>query len=617
MKNLARSIVAAAATAMLAGGCTSNGPARVQTPSSAPNVQRGGTLVLAAEHDVDTDPQEASSPTSLELLKCCLLRTLYTTNGLAVGQGGADLQPDLATGPPTVSDDGLTWTIKMKRGLHYAPPLAATEITSPDIVRALEREAQMGTGAGGYASYYSAILGFDQAVSGRAQTISGLSTPDDHTLVIQLTQPTGDLGWRLAMPAAAPIPPVGTYPLGAAAGHATDYGRFLVASGPYMFDGSAKVDFSKPLNEQAPASGSVPGRSMTLVRNPSWRPATDPLRPAYPSAMHLTIGGTTSSLYAKVRSGDLDLVLDPAPPSGIVDHYTSDPALQTRLFVDPMNAVDFISMNVAAPPFDDVHVRRALNWITDKAGAVRLDGGVVAGEAARHVFPDGVLDDALQSYDRYATPGEAGDLEKAKAEMAQSKYAGADGLCDAPECKNVLALTTTAYPAPRVAALWKEDYARLGITLEVKAVPEASSRTRCGVPSDRVPLCLSVGWSQGYPDARTFGEPLFSSAGLYPFCCNYGVFGATPVQLLRWGYAVSSVPDLDDRLAKCAAIVVGADRDSCWADLDRYLMEQVVPWVPVMNPNQATIVSSHITNFSFDQLGQMPALDHLATDRTG
>ena len=110
---------------------------------------------------------------------------------------------------------------------------------------------------------------------------------------------------------------------------------------------------------------------------------------------------------------------------------------------------------------------------------------------------------------------------------------------------------------------------------------------------------------------------MFLSASLYPFCCNYSSLGATQAQLQRWGSPDSSIPDLDDRLARCSAIQAGPDRDGCWADLDRYLMEQIVPWVPVMNPNEQTIVSSHVTNFSFDQLGQMPALDHLATDRTG
>ena len=600
---------------MLTAACTGDGRQSIETPTSAPNVRRGGTLFLAAGHDVGVDPQQASDPVSLELFKCCLLRTLYTTNGLALGQGGSNLQPDLASGSPTISDDGLTWTIVMKSGIHYAPPFAGTEITSPDIVRALEREAEVG--AGGYASYYSPIAGFDDSVAGRALSISGLSTPDAHTLVVRLTKPTGDLGWRLAMPAAAPIPPYGTYPLGAAAGHATDYGRFLVASGPYMFDGAPKIDFSKPLDEQIPASGYVPGRSIRLVRNPSWRSSTDPLRPAYPSSMHVAIGGDAGALYAKVGSGDLDLVLDLPPPRAILQRYTTDPELQTRLYLSPINSVEFISMNVAAPPFDDVHVRRALNWAVDKTGAVRLAGGPLAGVPAGHVFPDGLLDNALQTYDRYATANEGGDLDKAKAEMAQSKYAGPDGLCDAPECKNVLALTPTAELAPKVATFWKEGFAPLGITLELRSSRGSSARTRCGIPSGRVPLCLWVNWAQGYPDAYTFGEPLFSSAGLYPSCCNYGVLGATQAQLSRWGYPVSSVPDLDERLARCEAIEVGPGRIACWGDLDRYLMEQVVSWVPVMNPNEGTIVSSHVTNFSFDQFGQIAALDHVATDRTG
>ena len=41
----------------------------------------------------------------------------------------------------------------------------------------------------------------------QANAISGLIARDRHTLVVRLTRPTGDLGYRLAMPAVAPIPP--------------------------------------------------------------------------------------------------------------------------------------------------------------------------------------------------------------------------------------------------------------------------------------------------------------------------------------------------------------------------------------------------------------------------
>src|SRR4029077_18737654 len=116
----------------------------------------------------------------------------------------------------------------------------------------------------------------------KAKTITGLSAPDASTLQIEVTAPTADLGYRMAMPTTAPIPPNGNAPLGAAEGHDKDYGRFLVATGPYEFEGADKLDFSAPPASQSPVSGYTPGRSIVLVRNPGWYASTDDLRPAYP-----------------------------------------------------------------------------------------------------------------------------------------------------------------------------------------------------------------------------------------------------------------------------------------------------------------------------------------------
>ena len=35
------------------------------------------------------------------------------------------------------------------------------------------------------------IKGFDDYAAGKAETISGLTAPDDHTLVFELTEPDG------------------------------------------------------------------------------------------------------------------------------------------------------------------------------------------------------------------------------------------------------------------------------------------------------------------------------------------------------------------------------------------------------------------------------------------
>ncbi len=217
---------------------------------------------------------------------------------------------------PENSADGLVWTFHLQQGIHYAPPMQDVEITMPDIVRALIREATPEVAAG-YGFYYSAIEGFDDYSSGDADSISGLVAPDDYTLEVHLSEPAGDLPFRFALPATAPIPPSPADPnatLGVATGHDDDYGRFLVASGPYMFEGSEALDFSVPADQQTAVAGYVPNKSYSLVRNPSWDAATDPLRPAYVDAIQADLGGEEAVLDQKVQAGEVDLVFDTSAP---------------------------------------------------------------------------------------------------------------------------------------------------------------------------------------------------------------------------------------------------------------------------------------------------------------
>ena len=149
--------------------------------------------------------------------------------------------------------------------------MADKEIVAQDFVRAIERAMRPDPSNPGasYAFFVgpylsSVITGGTDFATGTATSISGVETPDNYTLVIHLVQPTGDLGARLALPAFAPLP------AGAADGANAGYGPFLVASGPYMIQGSDQLDPSVPLAQQPTASGYVPGDHLYLVRNPSW-----------------------------------------------------------------------------------------------------------------------------------------------------------------------------------------------------------------------------------------------------------------------------------------------------------------------------------------------------------
>ncbi|HEX9235482.1 MAG TPA: ABC transporter substrate-binding protein, partial [Actinomycetota bacterium] len=471
---LRRALGSMCVLALTAGACTSHGTPRPTPPPSIRRYAVGGTLRIGVpvfsgstlSSAKALDPQKDYFADSWEAFRCCLLRTLVSYNGQDTTHGGAILRPDLATALPTLSSDGLTWTFHLRAGLHYGPPLQQVEITAPDIIRALDREANKKASEGGYSFYYSVIAGFDDYAAGTAGSISGLEAPDPHLLVVHLAHPEGDLGQLFSLAATAPIPPDPadpSAPFGVATGHDDGYGPFLVSSGPYMIEGSDRLKSSSVV------SGYVPGKSLILVRNPSWRASTDPLRPAYADRIELLLGGDLDADSAKLDDGTLDLVMYPGPypqaPASQIDRYRADPSLGS-IVVEPRDFLRYISMNLAVPPLDDIHVRKAINFAVDKAAAREAFGGPDSADIIGHIVLNSLENNLLLHYDPYAGPGDHGDLAAARREMALSKYdSDHDGLCDAAVCDGLEALVFDFPQHVKTADAISGSLAGIGIKL--------------------------------------------------------------------------------------------------------------------------------------------------------
>jgi peptide/nickel transport system substrate-binding protein len=599
-----------AVVGLVATACAGGDEEAPKKQPEGEEIPSGGTLNLALLGDVSHafDPQKEYYNIGWSFMRCCLLRTLLSYNGKPTEERGTELFPDLAADLPEISEDGLTWTFTLKDGITYGPPFQDTPIVAQDFIRAMEREADPKAAAGGYSNYYAVIEGFTEFSEGKADSISGMTAVDDTTLEIRLTEPTGDLGFRLAMPAAAPIPE------GAADGHQEDYGRFLVPSGPYMFEGSEALDFSVDPKDQEPVAGYVPERSIILVRNPSWDKATDDLRPAYVDRIEVTIGGTEEDLANKVDNAEIDLVFDGVPPAQQIRKYQADPNLKDQINSYPADGQRYISFNLAEPPFDDIHVRKALNLALDKDGMRRLRGGELFGDIAGHIIVDSLLNNQLQDYDPYATPNSQGDINAAKEEMKQSKYdTNGDGVCDDPSCKDILTFIDEADPYPDQTALQQDNFEPLGMTFDVKPGERSTFMyDKCNDPGAHAAYCPSPAWGKDYADAFTFADPLFGQEFLGPdSCCNYSLVGADAAFLQEHGYTVTEVPSVEDKLAECAPLT-GEERITCYAELDQLLMEEVVPWVPYLFDNNVDVISTRIVNYSFDQFAGNAALDHMA-----
>src|SRR5258708_2489264 len=570
------------------------------------------------------DPQVQTWLDSDELFRCCLLRTIFSYAGRPARDGGAELHPDLALKLPEVCADGLTWTFRIRPGIKYAPPMQGTEISSADFVRALQREAHV---PNGQAWVYSVIEGFDQYRDQKASTIAGLETPDRYTLRVHLSEVAGDLPDRFTLSNTAPIPPDPTNPAapyGVATGHDLGYGRFLVASGPYMIKGSPQLDFTAAPDRQQPVSRLTPGPSLTLVRSTSWNQSTDPLRPAHLDEIRLSIGMSRDEAASLWESRQADLIWLPSPPfqvrSSLVEKVRSGQAMG-RIEVDSRDASPYISINLQVPPFDDIHVRKAVNYIINKRDLHDAYGGDLAAQIATHIAPDSLENEALAGYDPYFTPGYGGSLELARQEMKQSRYdLHHDGTRSAPECKHLLALALNTSPnndgasCARMGVIIADNLGQIGIIIDLESPAGTPYMGQVANPTLRVPLLLNVGGFKSYMSASSIFVPGFSwpAAGVAQFncACRYSLVGATADQLHQWGYSVSSVPGVDDRIHECS---LGGERQArCWSELDMYLMEKVVPIAPYAEEKVIQVIPPRVVNYSFDQFANSPAFDQIA-----
>ena len=525
------------------------------------------------------------------------------------GAAGNDLIGDLATAVPTPTDNGLTYTYKIRSGVKFGPPVNRA-VTSKDVAYAMNRLANPKDG-GQYAFYYTVIKGWDAVANGKATTVSGITTPDDSTIVFHLTKAAGDFNLRMSMPATAPIPEeVGK----CFEGKPGDYGRDVVSSGPYMLQGADKVTASCPMKPMSGYDGAN-GNHIILVRNPNYDQSTDQYRKNYIDTFKFVVNSNADDIFAKVQAGQYDdEVSTPTPKT--IRQYATTPSLKPRMIPNVGDRTNYLSMNLTQPPFDDVHVRKAMNYIVDKAALQKAWGGPIPGSIATHIVPPVLYNNGLAEYDPYATPNEAGDLSKAQAEMKQSKYdPGKTGKCTASACKGVLTIADTRSVDKTMIPILVEDAAKIGLTLTVRSINGAY--TTIQTPSKNIPLAERPSWGKDYADPYTFFAELFDGGAIIKSGnTNYSLVGITPAKAKEVGATgnIKGVPTVDPDINACSA-KLGQDRTTCWENLDKKLMEQVVPWVPYLWPNNVFIIGPKVTHWNYDQFTDGPAYSSVSVGK--
>jgi peptide/nickel transport system substrate-binding protein len=357
---------------------------------------RGGTLrVLSSDPEVRLDTND----TFAGPIAHTYARTLYGYNLSGPSEQKTVAVPDIASGYQ-LSADQRTYTFRLRTGVSYGPPVNR-EVTAQDFITAIQRLYDKQTPSY-WQQYAYLIAGAAAFGAGKASRISGLTAPDAHTLTITLAQPAGDFLSILTLPGFAPVP--GEYAASYALGE--NYGGHVVGTGPYT------------------PTTYIPGKTVVLVRNPNWDPATDPLRKAWVDRIEIKLGVSISSIRRAIEREEADLSLISHVPQARVAELRADPERSRRLSVNPSGSLLFLVLGThkKAGAMADVRVRQAVNYAIDKvAYRDALAGRYAAtGELASTILAPGSL--GYRPYDLYSTPGGRGDPAKARALLAEAGY---------------------------------------------------------------------------------------------------------------------------------------------------------------------------------------------------
>ncbi|MEE2046834.1 ABC transporter substrate-binding protein, partial [Nocardiopsis tropica] len=351
-----------------------------------PSDQTGGTLRYAISSDFDSpDPGNTYYAFSWNFTRY-YARTLLTYTE-APGEGGTELQPDLAEGMPQGNEDSTEWTVELKPGLKYED---GSEITAEDVKYAIARSNFGDQALPNGPKYFQELLAdsddYEGPYADEADPLAGfdgIETPDDHTLVFHLNTSFSEFPYVLVQPQTAPVP--------AEADRGEQYQSHVMSSGPYKFDGDYR-----------------PGVSLNLVRNDQWDAATDPTRKALPDRIEVQLGVDQNEIDQRLVNGEVDVDLAGA---GV------GPAMKGTLITDDnqrhsvdnpqTNTLRYVNINPVIEPLDDPACREAVMFAADRDALQRAWGGDTGGDIATQLMP-AALPGADPSIDLYPSQDNTG-----------------------------------------------------------------------------------------------------------------------------------------------------------------------------------------------------------------
>jgi len=578
------------------------------TPPSTPT----GTLTLAGSTDVSgmLDPQGEYDTIGYTVL-LAMDRTLVGYPPSSNFTTATSIVDDAASSY-TVSNGGSTYTFHLRSGLRWAvtdpatgAPVApddGTAVTSQDYALGLERECDPTLSAYGNPSYYtSTIQGYATYCSGfealpatatpaqraayiQANPISGISTPDSQTLVINLTSPAVDFPNIMSMFFAAAAPPSSL--------------NFtpLTAGNPIWSDGPYEVQTY------------TPGTKIVLVPNPYWGATSgtnttatswslDPNRHRYVAEISIdeTLGSDAAAdeVQQEIQAGTLDLEWNTTVPASSLPSLANYTNPLFGSFPSPGITNPYLVFNLQADtPLQNVKVRQALEYALNKVALTKIYGGSDFNTVLNQVFGPGAQG-YIAGYDPYPTPNNEGDASKCKSLLKAAGY---------PNGFTITDFYRTDGNHPAIFQEVQKDFGACGVTVTGKGISQGYY-TATGILQTSASALASSGWDITEPGWVPDWYGPASARSILP-----DLFGSSDFPGTNWGDFSNST--VDSLITKAETAPTLAQATSYWQQANKAVMEQA-PFIPFMGQLTNLMHSASVHNAIYNPFSAQYNLDQI------
>ncbi|MDI6651690.1 ABC transporter substrate-binding protein [Gluconobacter japonicus] len=502
---------------------------------------RGGTLRLTADGPGGTLDPQVNYGTQYMQVFVNMYDPLLTFRQ-ARGPSGLDVVPDLAEAMPTISADGLTWTLHLRSGLKFSD---GSSVRAEDVVASFRRIYRVGSPTA--ASFYGGIVGAKECLDAPDHcTLPGVEGHPDGTIVFHLTHQDGEFLYKLAFPHAVILPAgISSHDLGNATAPGT---------GPYR------------ITHYDPEHG------LSLERNAYfhvWNPQAQ--TDGFVDHIEYSFGLSDEAQITAVEQGQYDWMLDAKPSDRLGElgaKYTS------QVHIEPLLGLYYLAMNVHEKPFTDQRVRQAVSLAVNRHAMTILFGGSAISEPLCQMVPHGIPGADLG----LSCPQ---NLEEARRLVRE---AGAEGQA------------VTLVVPNRAIELGMGTYLRnvlqqIGLKAQLRPITAGLADSYEQNTANHVQIALAY-WFADYPSASTFLDDLFGCDNYHPNSAispNFTGFCDQHVQSLFEQAKAQTDP------AKAAPI---------WQEAGHEIMRQM-PGAPMIQMKTIDFVSKRLGNYYSTLLNHM------------